>query len=331
MEVLDTTVVNVSLQHIAGSLSVTPEEATWVLTSYLVANAIVLPLTGWLGNYFGRRNILLMSVGGFTVFSFLCGIAPNLPLLIIFRVFQGATGGGLQPLSQAILMEAFPPEKRAKAMAFWALGIVVAPMLGPVLGGWITDSYSWRWLFYINIPIGVAAIIMALLFIHDPPYIKRGEGGIDYWGIGYLALGIGALQIILDKGQEEDWFASHFILIAGHSLRRRTGVLRDPRTRHRPSCGELKIFKNRTYATGVFLMTVLGFVLYGSTVLLPLWLQTLMGYSALEAGMAMLPRGLGSFLFMPIVGILMGKIEARKLLAAGLDHRFLQHLPALHA
>jgi MFS transporter, DHA2 family, multidrug resistance protein len=318
MEVLDTTVVNVSLQHIAGSLSVTPEEATWVLTSYLVANAIVLPLTGWLGNYFGRRNILLMSVGGFTVFSFLCGIAPNLPLLIIFRVFQGATGGGLQPLSQAILMEAFPPEKRAKAMAFWALGIVVAPMLGPVLGGWITDSYSWRWLFYINIPIGIAAVIMALLFIHDPPYIKRGEGGIDYWGIGYLALGIGALQIMLDKGQEEDWFSSHFILILG--ILCVVGfvffLVRELITAH--PVVDLRIFKNRTYATGVFLMTVLGFVLYGSTVLLPLWLQTLMGYSALEAGMAMLPRGLGSFLFMPIVGILMGKIEARKLLAAGL-------------
>jgi MFS transporter, DHA2 family, multidrug resistance protein len=318
MEVLDTTVVNVSLQHIAGSLSVTPEEATWVLTSYLVANAIVLPLTGWLGNYFGRRNILLMSVGGFTFFSFLCGIAPNLPLLIIFRVFQGATGGGLQPLSQAILMEAFPPEKRAKAMAFWALGIVVAPMLGPVLGGWITESYSWRWLFYINIPIGIAAGIMALLFIHDPPYIKRGEGGIDYWGIGYLALGIGALQIMLDKGQEEDWFASHFILILG--ILCVVGfvffLVRELVTDH--PVVQLRIFKNRTYATGVFLMTVLGFVLYGSTVLLPLWLQTLMGYSALEAGMAMLPRGLGSFLFMPIVGILMGKIEARKLLAAGL-------------
>jgi DHA2 family multidrug resistance protein len=318
MEVLDTTVVNVSLQHIAGSLSVTPEEATWVLTSYLVANAIVLPLTGWLGNYFGRRNVLLMSVGGFTVFSFLCGIAPNLPMLIIFRVFQGATGGGLQPLSQAILMEAFPPEKRAKAMAFWALGIVVAPMLGPVLGGWITDSYSWRWLFYINIPIGIAAVVMAVLFIHDPPYIKRGAGGIDYWGIGYLALGIGALQIMLDKGQEEDWFASHFILILGILC---VGglvffLVRELTTEH--PVVDLRIFKNRTYATGVFLMTVLGFVLYGSTVLLPLWLQTLMGYSALEAGMAMLPRGLGSFLFMPIVGILMGKIEARKLLASGL-------------
>ncbi|HET9839655.1 MAG TPA: DHA2 family efflux MFS transporter permease subunit [Candidatus Angelobacter sp.] len=318
MEVLDTTVVNVSLQHIAGSLSVTPEEATWVLTSYLVANAIVLPLTGWLANYFGRRNVLLASVGGFTFFSFLCGIAPNLPSLIIFRIFQGATGGGLQPLSQAILMEAFPPEKRAKAMAFWALGIVVAPMLGPVLGGWITDSYSWRWLFYINIPIGIMAVVMALMFIHDPPYIKRGEGGIDYWGIGYLALGIGALQIMLDKGQEEDWFGSDFIrvlfvlCVVGFVF----FVIRELTTDH--PVVNLRIFKNRTYSTGVFLMTVLGFVLYGSTVLLPLWLQTLMGYPALQAGMAMLPRGLGSFLFMPIVGILMGKIEARKLLAAGL-------------
>jgi MFS transporter, DHA2 family, multidrug resistance protein len=318
MEVLDTTVVNVSLQHIAGSLSVTPEEATWVLTSYLVANAIVLPLTGWLANYFGRRNVLLVSVAGFTVFSFLCGIAPNLPMLIVFRIFQGATGGGLQPLSQAILMEAFPPEKRAKAMAFWALGIVVAPMLGPVLGGWITDSYSWRWLFYINIPIGIIAVIMAMMFIHDPPYIKRGEGGVDYWGIGYLALGIGALQIMLDKGQEDDWFGSHFILSLG--ILCAVGliffVIRQLTTAH--PVVDLRIFKNRTYSTGVFLMTVLGFVLYGSTVLLPLWLQTLMGYSALEAGMAMLPRGLGSFLFMPIVGILMGKIEARKLLGAGL-------------
>src|SRR5436309_4034180 len=318
MEVLDTTVVNVSLPHIAGNLSASTEEATWVLTSYLVANAIVLPLTGWLANYFGRRRLLLLSVGGFTVFSFLCGIAPNLPLLIIFRVFQGATGGGLQPLSQAILMEAFPPEKRAKAMAFWALGIVVAPMLGPVLGGWITESYSWRWLFYINIPIGIAAVIMALLFIHDPPYIKRGEGGIDYWGIGYLALGIGALQIMLDKGQEEDWFGSHFILtlailcVIGFVF----FVVRELITGH--PVVELRIFKNLTYATGVFLMTVLGFVLYGSTVLLLLWLQTLMGYSALEAGMAMLPRGLGSFIFMPIVGILMSKIEPRKLLATGI-------------
>src|ERR1700739_1780377 len=175
MEVLDTTVSSVSLPHIAGNLSASTDEATWVLTSYLVSNAIILPLTGWLANYFGRRRLLLLSVGGFTVFSFLCGIAPNLPALILFRLFPGASGGGLQPLSQAILMEAFPPEKRAKAMAFWALGIVVAPMLGPVLGGWIPASYRRARSFYINIPIGIAAVIMALLFIHDPPYIKRGE------------------------------------------------------------------------------------------------------------------------------------------------------------
>jgi DHA2 family multidrug resistance protein len=318
MEVLDTTVVNVSLPHIAGNLSATPDEATWVLTSYLVSNAIVLPLTGWLANYFGRRNLLLMSVTGFTAFSFLCGIAPTLPALILFRVLQGATGGGLQPLSQAILMESFPPEKRGKAMAFWALGIVVAPMLGPVLGGWITDSYSWRWLFYINIPVGIAAVTMVTLFVHDPPYIRRGEGRIDYWGIGFLALGIGCLQVMLDKGQEEDWFGSHFIIwlfvlcVIGLLL----FVIRELVTRN--PVVHLSVFKNGTYSTGVFLMTVLGFVLYGSTVLIPLWLQTLMGYSALEAGIALLPRGLGSFLFMPLVGVLMGKIEPRKLLGAGL-------------
>src|SRR5947199_196891 len=318
MEVLDTTVVNVSLPHIAGNLSASTEEATWVLTSYLVANAIVLPLTGWLANYFGRRRLLLLSVGGFTFFSFLCGIAPNLPLLIVFRIFQGATGGGLQPLSQAILLEAFPSEKRGKAMAFWALGIVVAPMLGPVLGGWITDSYSWRWLFYINLPVGVAAITMASLFIWDPPYIRQEGRRVDYWGIGFLALGIGALQVMLDKGQEEDWFSSHFIVIlavvavAGLIFFLvRELMTRDPVL-------HLNVFKIRTYSTGVFLMTVLGFVLYGSIVLIPVWLQTLMGYSAVEAGKAMLPRGLGSFLFMPLVGILMSKIEPRKLLASGL-------------
>ena len=318
MEVLDTTVVNVSLPHIAGSLSATPDEATWVLTSYLVSNAIVLPLTGWLASRFGRRRILLISVSGFTVFSFLCGLAPNLPALIIFRIFQGATGGGLQPLSQAILLEAFPPEKRGKAMAFWALGIVVAPMIGPVLGGWITDSYSWRWLFYINIPIGIGAVIMAMLFIFDPPYIRKASMGVDYWGIGLLALGIGALQILLDKGQEADWFASHFITflavltIAGLAA----FVARELITRN--PVVNLSVFKIGNYSTGVFLMTVLGFVLYGSIVMTPLWLQTLMGYSALQAGMAMLPRGLGAFLFMPFVGILINKVDPRKLLAAGL-------------
>jgi DHA2 family multidrug resistance protein len=319
MEVLDTTVVNVSLPHIAGSVSATIDETTWVLTSYLVSNAIILPMTGWLANHFGRKRVLMTSVLGFTVSSLACGLAPNLQTLIFFRIVQGATGGGLQPLSQAIMLEAFPPERRGKAMAFWALGIVVAPMLGPVLGGWITESYSWRWVFYINLPVGIAATLMARFFIFDPPYIKRQEGRcIDYWGIGLLVLGMGALQIFLDKGQQEDWFESGFIkafaalAIIGIVF----FVIRELTTEH--PIVDLRVFKIRTYATGVFMMTVLGFVLYGSTVLLPIWLQTLMGYPALESGLAMLPRGMGSFLFMPIVGILMGKVEPRKLLVIGL-------------
>ena len=197
MEVLDTTVVNVSLPHIAGNVGATVDEATWVLTSYLVANAVILPMTGWLSNQFGRKRILLTSIVGFTMASFLCGISPTLPFLIIFRVIQGATGGGLQPLSQAIMLEAFPPEDRGKAMAFWGLGIVVAPMLGPVLGGWITDNYSWRWIFYLNLPVGIAAATMSTMFIFDPKYIGR-KTRVDWWGISFLALGIGALQVMLD-------------------------------------------------------------------------------------------------------------------------------------
>src|SRR6266576_5606816 len=208
MEVLDTTVVNVSLPHIAGSLSSAIDEATWALTSYLVANAIILPMTGWLASRFGRKRLIMLSVAGFTASSFLCGLAPNLPMLIVFRCLQGATGGALQPLSQAVLLEAFPPQDRGKAMGFWGLGIVVAPILGPVLGGWLTENYSWRWVFYINIPVGIASIVMTKLYIFDPPYIQRRSDKIDYWGIGMLAVGIGALQYLLDKGQEEDWFAS---------------------------------------------------------------------------------------------------------------------------
>ena len=190
MEVLDTTVVNVSLPHIAGSLSATVDEATWTLTSYLVANAIILPLTGWLSNFFGRKRMLMLSVTGFTIASFLCGLAPSLPFLVVCRIIQGACGGGLQPISQAILLESFPPEDRGKAMGFWGLGIVVAPMLGPVLGGWLTDSHSWRWVFYINVPIGITSIVMTSLFIFDPSYIRRASQKIDYWGIGLLAVGI---------------------------------------------------------------------------------------------------------------------------------------------
>src|SRR5262245_54554696 len=211
MEVLDTTVVNVSLPHIAGSLSATSSEATWALTSYLVANAVILPITGWLANYFGRKRLLMSAVVGFTAASFMCGFAPNLAFLVGFRIIQGLTGGVLQPISQAVMLEAFPPAQRGKAMGFWGLGIVVAPMLGPVLGGWLTDNYSWRWIFYINIPVGIVSILMTKMFIFDPPYIRRSTTSVDVWGIGMLAVGIASLQIALDKGQQEDWFASHFI------------------------------------------------------------------------------------------------------------------------
>ncbi len=318
MEVLDSTVVNVSLPHIAGSLSATVDESTWALTSYLVANAIVLPITGWLANYFGRKRLLILSVTGFTFASFLCGFSPSLEFLVICRVLQGLCGGALQPLSQAVLLEAFAPEDRGKAMAFWGLGIVVAPILGPVLGGWLTDSYSWRWVFYINIPVGIGAIIMTKLFIFDPPYIRRKSSRVDYWGISLLALGIGALQILLDKGQEDDWFSSHFMtalaFISGVALI--AFVIRELMTSE--PVVHLKVFRVRTYSTGVFLMTMLGFVLYGSLVLLPILLQTLMGYPALQAGIAMAPRGLGSFIMMPIVGAILAGFGARKLLAIGL-------------
>ena len=318
MEVLDTTVVNVSLPHIAGNLSVSIDEATWALTSYLVANAIILPMTGWLASMFGRKRLLMLSVVGFTGASFLCGLSPTLGALILFRIIQGATGGALQPLSQAVLLEAFPPQDRGKAMGFWGLGIVVAPILGPVLGGWLTESYSWRWVFYINIPVGIASIVMTKLFIFDPPYLRQENRRVDYWGIGMLAGGLGALQILLDKGQEDDWFASHFIValavissvslvaLVWHELNTDNPVV------------DLRVFKARSYAIGVFLMTIVGFVLYGSLVLLPIMLQTLLGYPPLQAGIAMAPRGIGSFFMMPITGMLTGRFDARKLLTIGL-------------
>jgi DHA2 family multidrug resistance protein len=318
MEVLDTTVVNVSLPHIAGSLSASVDEATWVLTSYLVANAIILPMTGWLANYFGRKRMLQAAVFGFTGASVLCGMAQTLPMLIFFRIVQGATGGALQPLSQAVMLEAFPSQDRGKAMAFWGLGIVVAPMLGPVIGGWLTDNYSWRWVFYINVPVGLASIVMTRLFVFDPPYIRRQSGGIDYWGMGLLAVGVGSLQIVLDKGQEEDWFASSWIAALGVVAVAGIAIFIIHEIRTRDPVVHLRVFKLRTYSAGVFLMTVLGFVLYGSMLLVPIFLQTLLGYPALDAGVAMAPRGLGSFLMMPVVGTVLARFDPRKVLAVGL-------------
>src|SRR5215212_7106664 len=318
MEVLDTTVVNVSLPHIASTMSATIDEATWVLTSYLVANAIILPMTGWLASTLGRKRLLVASTIGFTIASVLCGLAPNLASLVIFRIIQGATGGALQPLSQAVLLESFKPEDRGKAMGFWGLGIVVAPILGPVVGGWLTENYSWRWVFYINLPVGIASLIMTRLFVFDPPYLRKESQGIDYWGMGMLVVGIGALQFVLDKGQQEDWWESTtmtvlaivsavtLIALIVHQLRAKHPII------------DLRVFKDRSYSAGVFLMTVVGFVLYGSLVLLPVMLQTLFGYSSYEAGKAMAPRGVGSLLMMPMVGYLTGLIDARKLLVVGL-------------
>jgi MFS transporter, DHA2 family, multidrug resistance protein len=318
MEVLDTTVVNVSLPHIAGNLSATIDESTWVLTSYLVANAIVLPMTGWLARHFGRKRLLMTSVAGFTISSLLCGIAPTLPFLVAFRLLQGATGGAMQPLSQAVLLEAFPPHERGKAMGFWGLGIVVAPIIGPVIGGWLTDTYSWRWVFYINLPVGVVSLIMTKLYVFDPSYLRQETARIDYWGIGLLALWIGTLQLALDLGQERDWFSSVFIsTLIFMSVGGFIAFLVRELTVREPVV-DLRVFKVRSYSTGVFLMTTLGFVLYGSLVLLPIMLQTLLGYPSLQAGIAMAPRGLGSLIGMPLVGMLIGRFDARKMVAFGL-------------
>jgi DHA2 family multidrug resistance protein len=318
MEVLDTSVVNVSLPHISGSLSATVDEATWVLTSYLVANAIILPISGWLSNYFGRKRLLMTVVTGFTLSSILCGLAPTLPMLIFFRILQGTTGGGLQPLSQAVLLEEFPPQERGKAMAFWGLGIVAAPILGPTLGGWLTDAYSWRWVFYINVPIGLFSIFMIWRYIWDPPYIKRPAGRVDAWGLGMLAVGMAALQIMLDKGQEADWFSSPFIVtlavlafagLTAFVVRELT--IPDPIVRFR-------LFRFRTFAAGIAVVTVLGFVLYGSLVLLPLFMQELLGWTAVTAGIWTSPRGIGTALCMPLVGWLLGKgFDGRWMLVFG--------------
>jgi len=307
MEVLDTSVVNVSLPHIAGSLSATVDEATWVLTSYIVANAIILPITGWLANVIGRKRLLLMVVTGFTVSSMLCGLAPNLPLLILFRVLQGTTGGGLQPLSQAVLLEEFPGKERGKAMAFWGLGIVAAPILGPTLGGWITDSFSWRWVFYINLPIGLLSLIMISLFIHDPHYIKRGALKVDAIGLGMLAIGMGALQVMLDKGQEEDWFSSRFIISLLVMAIVFLGVFIVRELLTPDPIVHFRLLRHRNFAAGVSLAWVLGFVLYGSLVLLPLFMQTLLGWTAETAGLWTSPRGIGTALLMPVVGYMLGR------------------------
>jgi DHA2 family multidrug resistance protein len=318
MEVLDTSIANIALPHIAGSLSATTDEATWVLTSYLVSNAIILPMTGWLGNYFGRKRVLLSCVAIFTFASVLCGLAWDLPTLILARVFQGIGGGAMVPIAQAVLLESFPMNKRGVAMAAFSMGVIVAPILGPTLGGWITDNYSWRWIFYINVPFGIAAVFLQQWLVEDPPYIKRNEkADIDFIGFGLLAIWLATLQITLDKGQEEDWFQSKWICwLATISILSFIGfIMREFRVEH--PLVDLRVFKNRNFAVGVLLMLSLAAILYGTTAELPLFLQTLMGYPALQAGYAMSPRGCAAFVTTFIVGRLVGRIRSRWLLCFG--------------
>jgi DHA2 family multidrug resistance protein len=318
MVVLDGTVVSVALPHIAGNLSASTEEATWSLTSYLVANAIVLPATGWLGSMLGRKRLLLGCIAMFTLASVACGVAHSLGALILARIIQGVGGGAMQPISQAVLLESFRPSKRGVAMAIFGMGIVVAPIIGPTLGGWITDNYSWRWVFYINVPVGLLAVLLVQTFVEDPPYIRQGRATrIDFIGLLLLALWVGSLHIMLDKGQEEDWLSSS--LIRGLLV---TTLLTFPvfalwELRAKEPIVDLRILRDRNFLTGCALITVVGAILYGATALLPLFLQTLLGYPALQSGLAVSPRGLGSFVGMFLVGRLVGLIDNRLLLLVG--------------
>ncbi|MDA8155161.1 MAG: DHA2 family efflux MFS transporter permease subunit [Actinomycetota bacterium] len=318
MEVLDTTIVTVAVPHIAGSLSASTDQATWVLTSYLVSNAIVLPASGWLSIYFGRKRFLVVCIVIFTLASIASGVASSLQMLVIARVFQGAGGGALQPVSQAILLESFPPEKRGMAMAAFAIGVVLAPILGPTVGGWLTDNYSWRWAFYINIPIGILAIMMIRTFVDDPPYIREARPGrIDFTGFGLMAIGLAALQIILDKGQEADWFAAPWIRWFAAISATALILFIIWELRAREPIVHLRVFADRNFAVGTLLMTCVGIALYSAISLIPLFLQVLLRYPALQSGLAVSPRGIGALVMMPVVGYLTDKIDFRKLIGTG--------------
>ncbi len=318
MEVLDTAIASVALPYIAGSLSASTDEATWVLTSYLVANAIVLPASNWFSLRFGRKRFLMSCVTIFTVASFACGAAPTLGFMLLARVVQGAGGGALQPLSQAILLESFPPAKRGAAMAVFAFGVVVAPVLGPTLGGWLTDTYSWRYAFYINIPIGILALFMINRFIIDPPYIKNAKASaFDNIGFGALVVWTGCLQVILDKGQEDDWFGAVWIrwafvfLIASFAL----FVYRCWTCRF--AIVDLKVLKDRNFLIGSILIFMFGVGIYSTVTVLPLFYQELLGYTAFTAGLVVAPRGIGAICGMPIIGYLSNKVDPRWLLTFG--------------
>ncbi len=328
MEVLDTSIANVALPHIAGSLAASQSEATWIISSYLVSNAVILPISGYLATFFGRKRFYMTCVGIFGISSLLCGIAPSLPLLLFFRVIQGLGGGGLATSEQAILADTFEPAKRGQAFALYGLAVVTAPAVGPLIGGWITDSYSWRWIFFINVPVAVISLLLTNRFVEDPPHLKKevekarsGKIKIDYMGFLLTALAFGTLEVILDKGQEDDWFGSPFIttfiavcisamvaLLLWELLQVRRGL--------KPII-DLRLFRSRTFSLSFGMMFILGVALYGTTVLIPQFLQSLMGYTATSAGLTLSLGGLATILCMPIVGMLITKVDPRYLLAFG--------------
>ncbi|HEY4012089.1 MAG TPA: DHA2 family efflux MFS transporter permease subunit [Polyangiaceae bacterium] len=321
MEILDTSIANVSLPHIAGNLSVSIDESTWVLTSYLVSNAIVLPISGWISTKIGRKRFYMTCVAIFTASSFLCGIAPNLGSLIFFRVLQGIGGGGLAPSEQAILADTFPPARRGMAMAVYGMAVVLAPAIGPTLGGFITDHFNWRWVFFINIPVGLLSLFLSSRIVTDPPHLRvaaaQRSGGVDWLGLGLIALGLGCLEVVLDKGQEDDWFHSAFItgftIVSAASL---TSFVAWEWNHENPIV-DLKMFKRRSFAVANAMMVMLGVALFGSTVLLPQYLQVLMGYTAQQSGMALSPGGLVVIALLPLVGRLVSKVDTRFLVAFG--------------
>ena len=320
MEVLDTSIANVALPYMAGNLGASNDQSTWVLTSYLVSNAIILPMTGWLAGAVGRKRFFMSCLGIFTISSLLCGIAPSLAFLLLFRVLQGAGGGGLQPMAQAILADTFPPEKRGLAFALYGITAIMAPTIGPTLGGWITFNYSWRWIFFINLPVGVITLLLVRRFVEDPPYLqklKKAGVKLDYVGIALLIVGIGALQILLDKGQEDDWFGSRFIttLIITSTVCLLSLVIWEWFAK--TPIIDVRMFKSFNFAGASLMMFMLGVLLFSSLVLMPQFLQTLLGYTSELAGLALSAGGLVLLLEMPIVGQLTTKIQARRLIAFG--------------
>jgi DHA2 family multidrug resistance protein len=318
MEVLDSTIVSVALPNIAGSLAASNSESTWVQTSYLISNAVVLPASAWISEFFGRKRFFMASIAIFTAASFMCGMAPSMGILVLARILQGLGGGALQPLSQAILLEAFPQEKRGQAMSVWGVGVIVAPVVGPLLGGWITENYSWPWLFYINIPVGLAALWLIQQFIVDPEYLRGAKPGkIDAVGFSLLTLWLGTLQTVLDKAQDADWFSAiwirwfsvvsvaSLIALVIWELRSATPIM------------NLRVLKNRNFLLGTILVTVFGVVVYSPQTLLPLFLQNLLNYTSLQSGLAQYPRGVGSLLVLPLVGFLSGRVDNRLLILVG--------------